>query len=332
MTKDEVKTKMMLYYKKQTADKHLRQVFDAVWELGKSAIQRIKVYLDNKAMEEAISRYENGPIDKHRSSELIEENKISKKTIHRKLNELILLGLVEHIGLEYFVSDAWIGDLRYFVDEKAQEFGQGLLGRLTQQHYPTINTFEVNIKKLVEVLGFFMLYCLSESCRPVPFNSRYNRASTPNLFNDKLAIKWSSNVFDSVYILDMFISAISNQISDKELEKIKNGKLKPNASGDPISEGFFPEGPPSTAYFHRKRFLELYSGKGHKQYYDDKKTNAMYQLSEQTYTRILTMLKKLYPDFYQAAIFSREDFFSRPKEYSLKNRYLKKMPREVGKG
>ena len=221
--------------------------------------------------------------------------------------------------------------MRYFVDGKAQEFGQGLLSRLTQYHYPTTNTFEVNVKKLIEVFGFFMLYCMLESSRPVPFNSRHKRPGTPNLFNDKLAIKWSSNVLDPLYILDTFISAISNQISDKELEKIKKGELKPYHIGSSIDDGFFPKGPPSTAYFHRKRFLQLYSREGAKEYYDDKKTKPIYQLSEETYTKTLAMLEKLFPDFYRAAMFSREDFFGKPKEFSLKSRYSKKVPLEVGK-
>lgn len=314
----------MLRYKRKEADKHLRQVFSAVWNLGRSEVHQIKDYINNEAKKEAVKN-DNAPVEVSGLARIEEDRPINKRTIHRKLNELEKLGLVEHCGREYIVSDAWLGDLRYFVDEKAQEFGRGLLNRLTQYHYPTTNTFEVNIKKLIEVFGFFVLYCMLESSRPVPFNSRHKRPSTPNLFNDELAIKWSSNVFDPLCILNTFISAITYQISDKELE----GK-KPYLIESSIDDGFFSKRAPSTTYFYGKRILQLYLDEGTRKRYDDKKTKPMYLLSEETYSKILAMLEKLFPDYYRAAMFSRGEFFGRPKEFSLKSRYSKKTPLEVG--
>lgn len=315
----------LLRHKKEKADQNLRLVFQAVWDLRKTGVKEIRQYLRNKAEADAQSRYESGAIDKINISSEIEKNLMVREVIHRKLNELEQLGLVEHAGQEYIISDAWIGDLRYFVDEKAQEFGQEFLGRLTQRHYPTKKNFNDNLKELIEIYGFFMLYCLLEACRPVPFKSRHKRPATPNLFNDKLTIKWASNVFDPVFILGSFVSAIRNQTDDPE-NKGKKLKVKEFE----VNEGFFPDGPPSTAYFHRKLFLERYSDEGYKEYYDDKKTKPIYQLSEKMYNRTLVSLEKLFPCFFKAAMSSRADFFGRPKEFSLKSRYSKKMPLEVG--
>ncbi len=329
MTKENIKG--MLQYKREQADEYLRLVFSAVWELRRPRVHEIKHYVDNLVHEKAVQN--SMFVGANGLARIVKEHPIPKKTIHRELNELEKLGLVEHIGDRYIVSDAWIGDLRYFVDGKAQEFGHDLLGRLTQKHYPTKNKFHINLRKLVEILGYFMVCCMLEACRPVPFKSYYHRAVVPNMFNDKLAIKWTEGVIDPQFMLDVFISAISNQIDDKELEEAnKGGKRKESdTSGNSIDDGFFPKGPPSTAYFHRKRFLELFSGKGHKEYYDDKKTKPMYQLNEQTYKSTLATLENLFPNYSQAAKLSRVDFFGSPKEFSLKNRYSQKTPLEVGK-
>src|SRR5207342_1951275 len=85
----------MLRYKKEEADKHLRQVFSAVWNLGRSEVHQIKDYINNETKKEA-AKNENVPVEASGLARIVEESPIDKRTIHRKLNELEKLGLVEH--------------------------------------------------------------------------------------------------------------------------------------------------------------------------------------------------------------------------------------------
>lgn len=91
---------------------------------------------------------------------ILKKNTITRETIQRKLKELVSEGLVKKDNVKYSLSELALSDLRYFNPDSGSHFGNLLLNELLKLHYPTIDDFQTNIKKLVEILGFYMLYLL----------------------------------------------------------------------------------------------------------------------------------------------------------------------------
>ena len=95
-------------------------------------------------------------------------------------------------------------------------------------NFPTINTLEKNLAKLVEIFGIYVVYGMIEATRLIVANknnqeehwhsSYFGDASN---FRDgkfregKLVNTWIKDIFNPWYMLNMFLTAISNPADDR---------------------------------------------------------------------------------------------------------------------
>lgn len=105
----------------------------------------------------------------------------------------------------------------------AQGYGNMSLNGLMDLSFPTINTLDKNLHKLVEIFGVYVVYALIEATQLIVANksgqekhwhsSYFGGASN---FNDgkfregKLVTSWIKNVFDPWHMLNIFLTAVSN--------------------------------------------------------------------------------------------------------------------------
>ena len=163
----------------------------------------------------------------------------------------------------------------------------------------------------------------SKATRPVPDAGKNSGDYLSKIFKDKLTLAWIDKVIDPQFILDACFSALTNQVSDEELEQIWKNDMVKLENGrysykNNLEDDF--KGPPSTSYFHEQRFLYMRSKKG-RMAYQKKKTPPFYEMDKETISKIGKILEELYPDYHSRAMEARELFLGRPKEGSLRNRF-----------
>jgi hypothetical protein len=225
----------MKEYKQRQAKANEERVFIALKELNKpvSAVA-VKDHLDNKAKEEAASeakrKHNNGEL----TSDSIEEYVIKKsrsidlRTVQRWLSTLVRKGFVIRDNNRYYLSD--IGKLelqfRYF----AQRYGHMALNSLMDCYFPTINTLEENLTKLIEIFGIYVVYCLIEAARLITaaknnkeehwhssyFGAPINFDKEGKFREEKLVISWVKDVFNPWQMLNLFLTCVSNVSRNEE--------------------------------------------------------------------------------------------------------------------
>src|SRR5438874_11946469 len=88
-------------FKQSQLDDNREAVLNALTLLGEAQIEEIYTHLHKINEKKARTLYENGKISGSEKRELIKEKTMSKRTIHRHLDRLRKLGLVEHIGYKH---------------------------------------------------------------------------------------------------------------------------------------------------------------------------------------------------------------------------------------
>jgi hypothetical protein len=316
------KTEAMVNFNKVRSEKNEELVFNAVSILGSALPHIITKYIQNEVIKAASDKFYVN-VDQEEINNYVKINSIHIRTVRRKLKELVEDGkVVKKSNGEYAVSDLALSDLRFFARKDAVQFGGSVLGSILSLHYPTVFNMKDNLKSLVEMLGFYVLYCSLEATRPVPDIKKKPNDYLSKVFKDKLAVDWLDKVFDARFILDACFSALTNQLSDQEVT-ISNKNHMIHVDDDTCIYKNNPEddfkGPPSTQYFHMKRFLYIYSKRGHLDY-RKKKTPPLYEIDKNSIAKIGKILQELYPLYYRYALEARAMFLGRPKESSLRNR------------
>ena len=113
----------------------------------------------------------------------------------------------------------------------AQGYGNMSLNGLMDLSFPTINTLDRNLDKLVEIFGVYVVYALIEATRLIMTNksgqeehwhsSYFGDASN---FKDgkfregKLVTSWIKDVFDPWHMLNIFLTALSNSDDRKGVD------------------------------------------------------------------------------------------------------------------
>jgi hypothetical protein len=170
--------------KESQTNRHV--VLNAVNELGNPQVHEIKKFLDSKDYEKARQDFKN---KKEIESET-RKNSLDIRTIHRKLNELVKAGLVEHdnISSRYSViTKALLSDNDYIANtyggniflEVWKNF-PGVSKKGTPHHKP----FEENFVEAVNKLGAFMAYVFIHLLEPLPPPDNNNQSPAVGSHDD----------------------------------------------------------------------------------------------------------------------------------------------------
>jgi hypothetical protein len=300
------------------------KILSAIVELGENASpKQIKAMLDRKAIltVEQICRSNNLfplPIEK---MNLIKKQMMTERAMFDGLKKLTMEGDVKNENGRYSLSEKIKSDIRFL----PHRFGDNVLAKMMDMHYPTINTLEKNLNELIILFGSYVIYCFVEAARPVmDYSKEY---SMNNIEKDKLASKWIQEVFSPLNIYNYFLAAIKNQPSDNTVQKtLKNNFKEVKKDNEFVfvnDEGVHNKSPPSTQHFAREHFLLLTSDFDYANY---KKGKPLYELDEATIKRLSQAFKTIHPIIYKQLLDAKEDFFGKPKQRSLPQNKKQNMP------
>jgi hypothetical protein len=189
-----------------------------------------KISLD-KAKREAQEKYERGEIDRSKiDDEIRKNNKImSKRTIERAFKTLVVYGSVQKNANKYSITKK--GERELMFKQFAQGYGNMSLNGLMDLTFPTLNTLDKNLHKLVEIFGVYVIYALQEATRLiVAYRSGQEEHWHSSYFGDvsnfkdgkfregQLVNSWIKDVFNPWYMLNIFLAAVSNSDERKGSE------------------------------------------------------------------------------------------------------------------
>jgi hypothetical protein len=329
VTKENIKK--IIDYKKNQDDENKQIIFKFVKDLGKCYPKDIKKILDIAAKKIAEEEYEKG-LDKNEKVKIFKKYTMRRETIQRKLKVMLKEGSIVKVDGKYSLSELALSDLRYFSPDSGRQFGNTLLNALLQLHYPTINDFKTNIDELIDIFGFYLLYTLIESCRPIKIQNKDKYIE--NRTKDVLTEKWFEKAINHETLLNSFISTVTNQYNDEQREEYfkKHHKLIDENTGyydyievkDPDKNEIEKKeakhilDPMSAADFSLRRFYYISSKEGNIKYRTN--SNPLYELNQKIIDDINNILKEKYPNYYSQALLIRSGYLGRPKEGSLKDR------------
>jgi hypothetical protein len=148
------------------------------------------------------------------------------RSVQRWLAVLVKKGFVDRNQNRYSLSIRGKREIQFRAF--ARSYGSIALNNIMNCHFPTLNTLEENITKLVEIFGTYVVYCLIEAARLITadknneeehWNSSYFGADynfKDGKFREgKLVNSWIKDIFSPWHMLNLFLTAISNQ-SDNE--------------------------------------------------------------------------------------------------------------------
>jgi hypothetical protein len=188
--------------------------------------------------------------------------------------------------------------------------------------YPTINTFEENLKKMIQIFGIYLIYCFIEAARPVERDGKDDSIKS-NRDKDKLASTWITDVFNPLGMYNCFLSIIENQPTDNEVKRMMERMMEKNVKNTGKDEfiivndrgrqvkGF----PPSAANLFENRFYYITS----KQARHDEVSKPLYELDKEKIRKLTYILKENYPIFYEALLEARAGLLGEPKRRSLQS-------------
>lgn len=239
-------SRSMIEYKQSQSKNNQESIFVVLHELDKPvSTTEIKQYLDQKSLHNAESqaelKYNNCEITFNEIKEYVNKNArtIDLRTVQRWLKVLVEKGFVERKNNKYLLSITGKRELQF--REFAQGYGTVALNTIMDCHFPTTNSQEENLSELVEMFGIYVVYCLIEATRLIAANkkgqeehwhSSYFGASSN--FKDgkfregKLVNTWIKDIFNPWYMLNLFLTAISNAAGNKRKASSIKHKDKEN--------------------------------------------------------------------------------------------------------
>ncbi|MDQ6667583.1 MAG: hypothetical protein M3Y53_05065, partial [Thermoproteota archaeon] len=246
--------------------------------------------------------------------------------------------------------------------EFAQAYGIISLNALMDCNFPTINTLEKNLSKLVEAFGIYIVYALIEATRLIVAtkngqeeNWRSSYFGDASNFRDgkfkegKFVNSWIKDIFNPWYMLNMFLTAISNSADDRKpvrenakreeiliRERFKEYENYSSSVGVSVDAFLRPKRnskkqnkmPPSTLDLKLRRVSSLQDASDikkslellaqNKRYYhyfkirsnyDD--NNLLYEPGDEKLGILKNSLKNQYPSYYKCLQKSDELFYSK---------------------
>ena len=224
----EDKSRRMVEYKQRQSENNLQIILDCLNRFDSPVstadiCQHLRKVSLDIAKREAQEKYERGEIGLADIDKYIRKNtkRISLRTVQRALKTGITYGSVQKIGNKYSMTKTGKRELMF--KQFAQGYGNMSLNGLMDLYFPTINTLDKNLDKLVKIFGVYVVYALIEAARLIMANknsqeedwhsSYFGNASNfkdGNFRDLKLVNSWIRDVFDPWHMLNIFLTAISN--------------------------------------------------------------------------------------------------------------------------
>jgi hypothetical protein len=267
--------------------------------------------LDTKKMY-AEKGYLLGNLEKNKASyskkdlTKIQTNKmIDKRTVQRRLAELVEEDLLEISG---YYSYSLTDKVKHNVKYHAPQFGGFALANLMSIHWPTLFNIEENVKKMVEMFGVYLLYCLVECARPAVIDEGKDGKKSIDMISEEqanLTARFAENVFNPMNLYSYFLSAFQYQPPDKEASNNLKRFGQDNSKHGPSIQDLDME--------RFKIITEQYTGDRR----DQKELHeTQFELGAKKVKDISDVIKKLYPDFYGKLLEARASFLGVPKQLS----------------
>jgi hypothetical protein len=110
------------------------------------------------------------------------------------------------------------------------------LNSLLDLHFPTLNTIEENLQKLIDIFGIYVIYCLIETTRLITaerndhedhwkssyFGNETNFDRQGKFSERNLVNSWIMHIFNPINILNLFLASISNSSGDDKKDMDEN--------------------------------------------------------------------------------------------------------------
>src|SRR6266516_2392874 len=206
-------------YKHSQLEDNRKAILDTLSILGEAQVDEIYEHLLGINEQKAQKLYESGIINESQKEEIIKENTMSKRTIHRHLDVLLKSGLVEIINHKYHLANKIKKDIIYW----SRDFGDSLLYRIMRSYYPHKFKFEQNIEEIIKIFGIYVISCLVEASHP-PVHKDSKMSTSEILTRDRLAFSWMNRVFKPPKMLEYFIAVMDN-LNDDNVNAVQiNGK------------------------------------------------------------------------------------------------------------
>jgi hypothetical protein len=180
-----------------------------------------------------------------------------------------------------------------------------------------MSNLEENIDTLVEIFGFYTVYCFVEAARPAKDNNVASNSITSSNRND-LSLSWTNEVFDHEEMFYSFLGIINSLYNDDKVEKTWSEiKIDRDRGGfiDKSGRQFIPN--------VAKRLIDDWKMSLVHTLYTRSKSNytdyrSPFELEEDTIEKITLILKKNYPKYYNNILRTREFLFKK-REGTLPN-------------
>ncbi len=355
--------KEMITFKQNQAESNLDEILETLDELkNPSSPTQIRDHMKRKANEkatkEANEKYESGEITKTDRDKYIKKfgKTMSIRTIQRWLARYTAHGYVAYTYNGYYLLAKGKREIQF--RSFAKGYGIMALNSLLDLHFPTLNTIEENLQKLIDIFGIYVVYCLIEAARLITaekndredhwkssyFGNETNFDRQGKFSERKLVNSWIMHIFNPINILNLFLVSISNSSGDDKkdmdeneavlkysryLDRNQMNTFKQNTFRQTSKETDLDVGdidfPPTTLDLFYKRISsnhgnqdEPISAEYWKQkpdlhphlihsYYDQ---SILYDLNEETITKLKEFLKNRYPTFYNRLEIVNEFFYS----------------------
>jgi hypothetical protein len=195
----------------------------------------IKQYLDQKASEKAKSEaqqaYEDGEITLGDAERYRAKNSKSMdlRTVQRNLAILASGGVIDRKYDRYSLSVKGRREMQF--RNFAKGYGNIALNNMMNCCFPTVHSLEINLVKLVEIFGMYIVYCFIEASRLIradknnqedhwhsPFFGAPNNFDKEGKFKErKLVDYWIKDIFSPWHMLNLFLTAMSNESASDDI-------------------------------------------------------------------------------------------------------------------
>lgn len=231
----------MTAFKQNQAESNLEEILETLDELEiPSSPAKIRDHMEKKAIEkatqEAIERYESAEITSTERDRYIKKfgKTMTLRTIQKWLSKYLEYGYVGYINNGYYLIAKGKREIQF--RNFAKGYGIMALNSLLDLHFPTINTIEENLQKLIDIFGTYVIYCLIEAARLITAekNNRQDHWKSSYFGNEinfdrerkfrerELVNSWIMHIYNPINMLNLFLASISNSSDDNKKDMDEN--------------------------------------------------------------------------------------------------------------
>jgi hypothetical protein len=209
------KSALMIKKKQKQLEDNLSQILD-ILSRSDNPLSSREIFQKNKT-ETTKGEKDPGGIYEYKDNST---KNMSLRTIQRGLKVLYTNGSVQKSNNKYTITK--VGRRELMFKQFAQGYGTMSLNGLMDLSFPTINTLDNNLGRLVEIFGVYVVYALIEATRLImgskrgteeywySANLKSGKSREAKLFNS-----WIKDVFNPWHMLNIFLTAVSNSDDSK---------------------------------------------------------------------------------------------------------------------